>query len=111
MIEAFQEAHRPALRQFRLELARRWPQIRHLGVTFEDDSGRRGGRGGRGGGGMIQALDDEHGLQGHDRGVAVTVRLETAELEAADRLITAGVAASRAEVLRWALGRAAEAGA
>jgi hypothetical protein len=107
MIKAFQEAHRPALRQFRLELARRWPQIRHLGVTFEDDSGGRGGRGGR----MIQALEDEHGLQGHDRGVAVTVRLETAELEAADRLITAGVAASRAEALRWALGRAAGAGA
>jgi hypothetical protein len=73
------------LRHFRLELTRRWPEIRHVGVTFEDDSGRRGG-------GMIQALDDEHGLQGHDRGVAVTVRLETAKLEAADRLITAGVA-------------------
>jgi hypothetical protein len=104
MIKAFQEAHKPALRQFRLELARRWPQIRHLGVTFEDDGGRRGG-------GMIQALDDEHGLQGHDRGVPVTVRLETAELETVDRLITAGVAASRAEALRWALGRVAEAGA
>ena len=51
---------------------------------------------------MIQALDDEHGPQGHGRGGAVTVRLEAAELEAADRLITAGVAASRAEALRWA---------
>jgi hypothetical protein len=59
---------------------------------------------------MIQAVDDGHGLQGHDRGVVVTVRLETAELEAADRLITAGVACSRAEVLRWALGRVGEAG-
>ena len=104
MIKAFQEAHRPALRQFRLELARRWPQIRHLGVTFEDDRGHRSG-------GMIQALDDEHGLQGHDRGIPVTVRLEAAELETADRLITTGVAASRAEALRWALGRVAEAGA
>jgi hypothetical protein len=103
MIKAFQEAHRPALRQFRLELARRWPQIRHIGVTFEDDRGRRGG-------GMIQALDDEHGPQGHGRGVAVTVRLEAAELETADRLITAGVAASRAEALRWALSRVGEAG-
>jgi hypothetical protein len=102
MIKAFQEAHRPALRQFRLELARRWPQIRHLGVTFEDDRGRRSG-------GMIQDLDDEHGRQGDGRGVPVTVRLEAAELETVDRLITAGVAASRAEALRWALGHAADA--
>jgi hypothetical protein len=102
MIKAFQDAHRPALRQFRLELARRWPEIRHLGVTFEDDRGRRSG-------GMIQALDDEHGPD--DRGIPVTVRLEAAELETVDRLITTGVAASRAEALRWALGRAGEAGA
>ena len=103
MIKGFQEAHKQALRQFRLELARQWPQIRHLGVTFEDDRGRRIG-------GMIQALDDEHRLQGHDRGIPVTVRLEEAELETVDRLITTGVAASRAEALRWALGRVREAG-
>ena len=54
---------------------------------------------------MIQALDDEHGSQGHDPGIPVTVRLEAAELEITDRLITTGVAASRAEALRWALGR------
>ena len=57
---------------------------------------------------MIQALDDEHGPD--HRGIAVTVRLEAAELETADRLITAGVAASRAEALRWALSRVREAG-
>src|ERR671923_964197 len=39
MIKAFREAHEPALREFRLELARRWPQIRHVGITFEDDRG------------------------------------------------------------------------
>jgi len=37
-------------------------------------------------------------------------RLDAAELEAADRLIATGVAASRAEALRWALGRVREAG-
>ena len=58
---------------------------------------------------MIQALDDEHGPD--YRGVPVTVRLEPAELETADRLITAGIAASRAEALRWALGRIPEDGA
>lgn len=56
--------------------------------------------------GGIQALDDEHG-PGY-RGVPVTVRLGPAELETADRLITAGIAASRAEGARWALARIRE---
>jgi hypothetical protein len=80
----------------------RWPEIRHVGVMFEDDRGHHRGS-------MIQALDDEHGPD--YRGVPVTVRLEPAELETADRLITAGIAASRAEALRWALGRIPEDGA
>jgi hypothetical protein len=69
---------------------------------FEDDYGhhRRG---------MIQALDDEHGPD--YRGVPVTVRLEAAELKTADRLIAAGIAASRAEALRWTLSRISEDGA
>ena len=57
---------------------------------------------------MIQALDDEHGPD--HRSIPVTVRLEPAELETADRLIAAGVAASRAEAMRWALARVREAG-
>ncbi len=40
------------LKQFRHELSQRWPQIRHIGVTFEDNSGHSRG-------GMIRALDDE----------------------------------------------------
>ena len=101
MIKALQRAHAPALKQFRHELARRWPEIQHLGVTFEDGRGHRSG-------GVIQALEDERGPD--SRGIPVTVRLEPAELAALDRLITTGVAASRAEALRWALGRARETG-
>jgi hypothetical protein len=101
MIKVFQKAHAPALKRFRHELAQRWPEIRHLGVTFEDDRGRRSG-------GMIQALDEERGPE--SRGIPVTVRLEAAELETVDRLITTGVAPNRAEALRWALGRVREAG-
>jgi hypothetical protein len=101
MIKALQRAHASALKRFRHELAQRWPEIRHLGVTFEDDRGRRSG-------GMIQALEDEHGPD--SRGIPVTVRLEPAALEALDRMITTGVAASRAEALRWALGRVGETG-
>ena len=57
---------------------------------------------------MIQALDEERGPE--SRGIPVTVRLEAAELETVDRLITTGVAPNRAEALRWALGRVREAG-
>jgi hypothetical protein len=57
---------------------------------------------------MIQALDDEHGPD--HRGVPVVARLEPAKLETADRLIAVGVAASRAEALRWALACVREAG-
>jgi hypothetical protein len=101
-LKTFQNANGPALKQFRLALARRWPEIRQIGVAFEDDLGRQRG-------GMIQALDDEYGPD--HRGIPVTVRLEPAELENVDRLITAGVASSRAEALRWALGRIPEDGA
>jgi hypothetical protein len=101
-LTAFQHEHGAAVKQFRLALARRWPEIRQIGVAFEDDRGRERG-------GMIQALDDEHGPD--HRGIPVTVRLEPAELATVDRLITTGVASSRAEALRWALGRIPEDGA
>ena len=71
-------------------------RVEWLRVTFEDDRGYHSG-------GMIQALDDEHGPRGYDRDeqagrrIPVTVRLGAAELETVDRLITTGVAASRAE--------------
>src|SRR5213593_2322989 len=42
-LKAFQNANGPALKQFRLELTRRWPEIRHIGVAFEDDRGRQRG--------------------------------------------------------------------
>ena len=102
MIKALQRAHTPALKRFRHELARQWPEIRHLGVAFEDDRGRRSG-------GMIQAVHDER-EEHAGRGIPVMVRLEAAELDTVDRLITAGVAPTRAEALRWALGRVREAG-
>ncbi len=36
-LTAFQQANGPALKQFRRELVQRWPEIRHVGVMFEDD--------------------------------------------------------------------------
>jgi hypothetical protein len=58
---------------------------------------RLGGRGGRSG-----PLDEAGEL------TPVMTRLGTADLATVDMLITAGIATSRAEVLRWALGRIRE---
>ncbi len=99
-LKAFQKAHGPAIKQFRRELEQRWPEIRHIGVAFEDGDGH-------GRGGMIQALNER--VSGDRDSVAVTVLLTAAERETADALITAGIAGSRAEALRWALTRAGEA--
>ena len=100
VLKAFQQAHGPALKRFRHDLTQRWPQIRHIGVLFEDDGGRHRS-------GMIQALDDEGGPADSDSALAVpvVVRLTAAELDTVDALIIAGTVNSRAEALRWALTR------
>jgi len=100
-LKAFQTDHGPAIKQFGHELGQRWPEIRHIGVAFEDGDGH-------GRGGMIQALN-EHGPAQRDA-VAVTVVLTAAERETADALITAGIASSRAGALRWALTHLRESG-
>ena len=106
VFRAFQKAHGRALKRFRHELAQRWPEIRHIGVVFEDDGGHHRG-------GMIQALDDEGGPADSDSApptlaVPVVVRLNATELETVDTLIIAGIANSRSEAIRWALGRIRE---
>jgi hypothetical protein len=99
-LHAFQKSHGPALKQFQHELARRWPRIRHIGIGFEDASGRPRG-------GIVQALDGQPELPGSEF-THVMVRLKEAELEIVDTLITAGIANSRAEAIRWALTRIGE---
>jgi hypothetical protein len=96
----FQNAHGPAVRQFRHELVQRWPEIHHLGIGFEDASGHSGG-------GLVIALNDRGGAVESDI-THVMVRLKAPELEIIDTLITAGIANSRAEAIRWALGRISE---
>jgi hypothetical protein len=107
-IKVFQKEHGPALKRFRRELSGRWPEIRHIGVMFEDDSGHIRG-------GVMQALDGEPKPGTDDRQIAVSddftpvmVRLRAAELDIVDTLIRAGIAANRAEAVRWALTRISE---
>jgi len=96
-----QRAHGPALKQFRRDLAQRWPEIQHLGFGFEDASGHSRG------GGIVMALDDPGEAAENDI-IHVMVRLKAPELEIVDTLITAGIANSRAEAIRWALTRISE---
>jgi len=96
----FQNAHGPAVKQLRRELAQRWPEIQHLGIGFEDASGHRWG-------GLAISLDDPGEAIESDI-THVMVRLKAPELEIIDTLITAGIANSRAEAIRWALARISE---
>jgi len=96
----FQRAHGPAVKQFRRDLAQRWPEIQHLGIGFEDASGHSRG-------GLVMALDDPS--EAAEGGIThVMVRLKAPELEIIDTLITAGIANSRAEAIRWTLARISE---
>ena len=56
---------------------------------------------------MFLDLDDELQLPGGDF-THVMVRLKAPELEIVDTLITAGIAANRADAVRWALARIRE---
>jgi hypothetical protein len=96
----FQRAYGPALKQFRRDLAQRWPEVQNLGFGFEDASGHSRG-------GLVMALDDLRQAAESDI-IHVMVRLKAPELEIIDTLITAGIANSRAEAIRWALARISE---
>lgn len=101
IVSSFEEANRPLIKRLRQELPR------FIGwVEFRPDSPsgtaeprgpvlRIGGRGGR-----AKTLDEVS-----DELTPVMTRLAPADLATVDTLITAGIANSRAEVLRWAVGR------
>ena len=103
-LESFHATHRQAIRELRRDLDKA-PEAGTLefvaGGERDDDEGRGPGirlgrpRGALGGGG-------EGPL------VPVMARLGREDLETVDALITAGIAASRAEAVRWALARIRE---
>ena len=95
-IKKFQAIHGPALKQFRRDLAQRWPEVQHLGFGFEHSRG-----------GLVMAVDDP-GQAAENDIIHVMVRLKPPELEIVDTLITAGIANSRAEAIRWTLTRISE---
>jgi hypothetical protein len=102
-MEAFPEANRAGVKKLREELPRfiGWVEFRPDGL--EGAAGARGPMfkfrlGGR------SAAPDEVS----EELTPVMTRLGPADLATVDTLITAGIANSRAEVLRWAVGRVRE---
>ena len=104
VVGSFETANRDRLRKLNEELPRviAWVEFQADGP---DGAGKRRrhalkiGRGGR----AAKPLDDAA-----EELTPVMTRLGPADLAAVDMMITAGIAGSRAEVLRWAVGRIRE---
>ncbi len=103
-IHAFEEAHDEAFKQFRKDLAAELPSGRRLEVLTSSDSGHgyRMVLGGR----RLDSLA-ARAAEGGEL-TPVMARLGRVDLETLDALITAGIASSRAEAVRWALARIRE---
>jgi hypothetical protein len=102
-LEAFHDAHRDAIRELRRHMDRLpFPAILEFTVSGEGAEGApRGPRMRLGGPGRIVP-------GGEAPMTPVMARLGPEDLETLDTLITAGIATSRAEAVRWALARIRE---
>jgi hypothetical protein len=103
-LEEFHDAHRAAIRELRRELDK-FPvgAILEFTVAGEAAEGERKGP-------RMRLAGKPMGLGGVEGGplTPVMARLGQDDLETLDTLITAGIASSRAEAVRWALARIRE---
>jgi hypothetical protein len=108
IIKTFQEASQPALRRVSGELPSiAWIEFR---AHMQDESARHGGPFGIGPFFRFSGPGDRaaHPDEPSEQLTPVMTRLGAADLAAVDTLIAAGIASSRAEILRWAVGRIRE---
>jgi hypothetical protein len=106
--KAFVDTHQAAIEQFPRYLAEKVHEIMNVEFTFSDNPVTRGGHDGpRYGLPTGQRLAD---YQEWERGEVTFVHawLGPAGLETLDTLIMAGIAATRAQAIRWALDRIRE---
>ena len=101
-LKEFHDVHGEAIRELRRDLDR-LPGVGLLEVmpAGEDDADCRGPR-------MRLMTKADPAPGGEGQLVPVMARLGPADLETVDVLITAGIAANRAEAVRWALARIRE---
>jgi hypothetical protein len=97
----FEQANRAAIQELRDKLPRSigWVELRPAGPARAHGPVLRIGVHGRPSGPLDEAPEEL---------TPVMTRLGTADLATVDTLITAGIASSRAEVMRWAVGRIRE---
>ncbi len=100
VLEDFHQAHRPAIRELRRDLDR-LPEVGFVEFVAGHDGGDCGPR-------MRLASRDRALAVAEGPLVPVMARLGPADLETVDALITAGIAANRADAVRWALARIRE---
>jgi len=89
----------PAMKQFQSEVAARLPEVRRLEILSEGPDGKRRG--------FLARMGPRDEKPDGDF-TPVMVRMRPAELEIVDTLISVGIAANRAEAVRWALARIGE---
>ena len=107
ILTAFDQANQTAREEFTGYLAAKLQEIRLLEYTFSNNPVTRDGHGPRASNLVGERLPD---IQEGEHGDATPVlaRLGPAGLETLDTLIAAGIAATRAEAIRWALDRIRE---
>jgi hypothetical protein len=95
-LETFHRVHRDAIRQLQRDIPQRWPQANRFKLTTSQSQDHAF---------MLR-------LPGPDEPpgdlIPVMARLGPTDLETLDTLITAGIAANRAQAVRWALARIRE---
>ena len=101
-LDAFGDAHKVAMREFRRELEDRLPEVRRIEFVTEDAGGEpRQSR-------MVMRIGPRPGDRTAGELTPVMARLGPVDLETLDALIAAGIAANRADAVRWALARIRE---
>jgi hypothetical protein len=110
-LHTFHEANREAINQVREHLrpVAWWVEYRVSGADKPDKPDKPGDANRPGGGGKLRnLLRDAEPAEVAGELTPVMTRLGATDLATVDTLITAGIATSRAEVLRWAVARVRE---
>ena len=107
VLTAFEQANETAIEQFRGYLAAKLREIMAVEYVFSNNPATWDGDGPRCGMPVAQRLSDISEWE-HGEATFVLVALGPAGLETMDTLIMAGIAATRAEAIRWAVDRVRE---
>jgi hypothetical protein len=106
-LTAFEQANKTAIEQFRGYLAAKLREIRLVEYTFSNSTVTCDGKGPRAGMPVAERLSDIQEWE-HGEATPLVAWLGPAGLETVDTLIMAGITATRAEAIRWALDRIRE---